>query len=38
MYGELKKAAMPYFKVISQPEENHDKLERACVVIEVRFK
>jgi hypothetical protein len=32
MYGELKKVIMPYFKLISQPQKNHDKLKIACVL------
>jgi hypothetical protein len=38
MYDEFKKAVLSYFKVISQIEENHDKLKIACVLIEVRFR
>jgi hypothetical protein len=38
MCGEFKKAVMTYFKLISRAEKNHDSLNRACVLIEVRFR
>jgi hypothetical protein len=37
MCRELKIAVVPYFKLISQAEENHDKLKVVCV-IEIRFR
>jgi hypothetical protein len=36
MYGEVKKAVMSYFKLISQAEKNYDILKMAGVLIEIR--
>jgi hypothetical protein len=38
MYDELKKAAVSYFKLISQAEKNHEKHKIACVVVEIQFR
>jgi hypothetical protein len=38
MYGELKKAVMPSFRLISQAERNHDNIKIACVLIQIRFR
>jgi hypothetical protein len=38
MFYELKKALMPYFKLISQTKKNHDKLKTVCVLIEIPFR
>jgi hypothetical protein len=29
MYGELKKAVIPYFKLTSEAEKNHDKVKKS---------
>jgi hypothetical protein len=35
MYGGLKIAAVPYFKLISQAEKNYSRLNITCVLIEI---
>jgi hypothetical protein len=38
MYGQFKKTAIPYFKLIPQAEKTHDRIKIICLLVEIPFK